>query len=253
MKYFYLIGILLSAAFLSCGSQKGISTSRSAEKVVTHRVSYGETWESISRDFYGDEERAGELAVFNGRQLQVLPEAGAGVRIPLTSKDLRVLGKRLDAAEAYNRGLDLVSEGNYAEAVEEFRCALEVDPQFSDAAFNLGVTYQKLGLHKNATTVLRDLVTRSPGNPNYMHALGHSLFHTGELNGARRAFLKVLAIDPGHLKSIFSLATVYERMGKVKEAQEWWMEYIERDPNSEWTDKARSHLESLLRSGGGNR
>ena len=43
MKYFYLIGILLPAAFLSCGSQKGISTSRSAEKVITHRVSYGET------------------------------------------------------------------------------------------------------------------------------------------------------------------------------------------------------------------
>ncbi|MCK4236365.1 MAG: tetratricopeptide repeat protein, partial [Candidatus Krumholzibacteria bacterium] len=123
-----------------------------------------------------------------------------------------------------------------------------IDPIFSDASFNLAVTYQKLGLHRNAAAVLEDLMSRFPDNPGYLFALGHSLYHIGDLGGARETFSDVLSIDPGHLKALFSLAVVCEKMGREDEARRMWVEYLELDPKGEWAVEARSHLESLLRS-----
>lgn len=239
--------LLLFVLFLAaCAGKRGIPSPRDTERVITHSVGYGETWESIAEDFYGHADRAEALAVYNGSDVKSTLEPGAGVRIPLTSRDLRSLGSRLDAASAYNHGLDLASQGNYAKAVEEFQRALEIDPLFSDAAFNLAVTYQKLGLHRNAITVLEGLTARHPENAGYLFALGNSLFHSGELRSARDSFEDALSTDPGHDKSLFSLAVVYEKTGDMEKAIKLWREYLERFPDSERAESARSRLESLL-------
>jgi Tfp pilus assembly protein PilF len=137
--------------------------------------------------------------------------------------------------------------------VERFRIALERDPRFADASFNLAVTYQKLGLHDKASTVLESLVMRHPENPDYLFALGHSYFRTGAFDRAEKSFLGALSIDPDHLKSLFALATVYEREGKIEEARNRFAEYIIRDSGGEWAEEARSRLERLNKTREGER
>jgi tetratricopeptide (TPR) repeat protein len=232
----------------SCAGQQEVLRPDRADQIVTHEARYGETWESIATDFYGDGSRAGALALYNGADPERPPEPGSGVRIPLTGRDIRTLGSKLDAAESNNQGLDLASRGDYAGAVERFRSALERDPGFTDASYNLAVTYQKLGLHEKASTVLENLVLRHPNNADYYFALGHSYFRTESLDRAEKSFLKALSIDPDHLKSLFSLATVYEKEGKIEEARVRLAEYIVRDPEGEWAEEARSRLERLNRA-----
>ena len=238
---------------LSCAGRKDVLRPERAEQIVTHEVRYGETWESIATDFYGGAERAEALARYNGRDPLLQPEPGAGVRIPLSRGDVRTLRSRLDAVEIYNEGLDLASQGDYAGAVESFRGALERDSDFADASFNLAVTYRKLGLHDKAATVLEDLVMRHPENPEYLFALGHARFSSGELAGAERSFLGALSADPGHLKSLFALAAVLEKEGKTEKARDRFVEYLIRDPEGEWAEEARSRVEELNRELGGKR
>jgi tetratricopeptide (TPR) repeat protein len=240
-------------ALVSCAGQQEALRPDRAEQIVTHEVRYGESWESIAGDFYGDGSRAAALASYNGGDPQRPPEPGSGIRIPLTGKDIRTLESKLEAADLYNEGLDLASSGNYAGAVERFRIALERDPRFADASFNLAVTYQKLGLHDKASTVLESLVMRHPENPDYLFALGHSYFRTGAFDRAEKSFLGALSIDPDHLKSLFALATVYEREGKIEEARNRFAEYIIRDSGGEWAEEARSRLERLNKTREGER
>jgi tetratricopeptide (TPR) repeat protein len=239
---------ILLLLFVSCAGQQEALRPDRADQIVTHEARYGETWESISEDFYGDGSRADALAVYNGTDPGNPPEPGSGVRIPLTGRDIRTLESRLEAAESNNEGLDLASRGDYAGAVERFRSAIERDPAFTDASYNLAVTYQKLGLHDKASTVLENIVLRHPNNPDYLFALGHSCFRTGSLERAENSFLAALSIDPDHLKSLFALATVYEKEGKIEEARVRLAEYIVRDPEGEWSEEARSRLERLNRA-----
>ena len=227
---------ILAAAMVSCGGGgRSVSTEEPA-RVVTHKVIPGESWVSISEDFYGTGTRAGALAQFNGEDAASPPPPGKGVRI---------LDSRLGAATIYNKGLDLAVMGDYAGAVENFREALREDPDFHEASFNLAVTYQKLGLHSNAETVLDDLVMKKPGNAGYYFALGNSRFHQDHYSDAARAFRRALDIDPGHLPSLYSLAVSQEKMGRESKAEDSWRRYLELDPDSEWADEARARLGAL--------
>jgi tetratricopeptide (TPR) repeat protein len=210
--------------------------------MVTHKVVPGESWESISLDFYGSSSNSGALARFNGMDPSDPPRAGTGIRVPLSAGDLDRLDARLDAAAVYNEGLDLAASGDFASAIKRFQAALEEDPQFLDASFNLAVTYQKLGLHSDAEAVLEDLVAGAPGNADYCFALGSARFYQKEYDKAAKAFRMALDADPYHLKSTYSLAMSYERMGEESKASRMWRRYLELDPDSEWADEARAHL-----------
>ena len=159
--------------------------------------------------------------------------------------DLDAIEKDIDAAKIYNLGLKLVSDGNYAEAIRKFQKALKLDHSLHDASFNLAVTYQRLGLHKNAVAVLRDLSIRVKGKTEYLFALGNSLFHIGKIEDAEKSFQGVLDSDPAHLKSIYSLAIIYEKRDKKEKALKMWQRYLKLDPSSDWADKARSHLAAI--------
>jgi tetratricopeptide (TPR) repeat protein len=240
-----ILFVLLSAAMASCGGEgKSVSIGEPAS-TVTHKVVPGESWESISEDFYGSTTRAEALANFNGADLSAPPAAGKGIRVPLSHDDLDMLDSRLDAASLYNEGLDLVVRGDYAGAVDIFREALKLDPDFHEASFNLAVTYQKLGLQSNAETVLEDLVTKEPGNAEYFFALGNARFYQGHYSNAARAFRSALDVDPDHLPALYSLAVCQEKMGDMSKASGTWRKYLELDPDSKWADEARARLGTL--------
>ena len=252
---FVLRMILLSCAvWLSCAGERPAQRARSpVEQVVTHRVEQGETWRTIARDFYGDEDRAADLARDNGMDASAGPRAGSAVRVFLSERDVKRMRSRLDAAREYNAGLDLAAAGNYAAAVGRFEESIKLDPDLADASYNLALAYARLAYHKKAASILEDLVSVDPRNVPYRYALGVSLFGAGDLKGAEEAFLAVLAAEPSHRKALFSLAVAQEKRGAVERAADAFRRYLAIDSDGEWADAARTHLDALERSGGKKR
>ncbi len=248
MRHFTTVILVALLVLPACAGPRRGAPPRSIERVITHQVRAGETWQSIAHDFYGDMNRSNKLASFNGVQETQPPAVGAGVRVPLSRGDLKLLEKRLDSVSAYNSGIELASAGNYGEAVEQFQRALSIDPQMLDASFNLAVTYQKLGLNVKAIPLLRSLVEREPGRAAYHFALGHSLFHAGDYGEAKDVFRRTLEIDPTHRRALFSLAVVHEKRGERDEALRRWNEYLALDPEGAWADEARERRDALLES-----
>ena len=234
----FLVSLVL---MISCAPGRVPRREVKPEDVVTHRVIPGETWESLSRDYYGTEKRADETL-----------KPGTGVRVPLNRTDLRYLRKKARAVGVYNEGLELVSRKMYGKAVEKFREALKLDPSLRDAEFNIAVCWQKLGLHEKAVGILESLVKRSGPEERYLFALGNSRFHLKEFGKAADTFKKVLALNPSNLKALFSLAVTFEKMGRKDDAVETWRRYLKLDKSGEWADSARRHLESLTKGGGGS-
>jgi Tfp pilus assembly protein PilF len=254
MRFAFFVTLFFCAAMSSCAGERPAPRPREpVDRVVTHRVEQGESWSTIARDFYGDEDRAAALARDNGMDAAVELRAGSAVRIFLSEREAKRVRNRLDAAREYNAGLDLVAEGNFAAAIGRFEESIKLDPDLVDASYNLAIAYQRLAFHKKAASILGDLVSVVPGNVAYRYALGVSLLGAGDLAGAEKAFLAALASEPSNRKSLFSLAVVLEKRGAVEQAGERFRQYISLDPDGEWADSARAHLKDLERSRGEKR
>jgi len=50
-----------------------------------------------------------------------------------------------EAVDFYNLGCHFAAQQNYAEAINHFRKAIEIDPNLSEAIYNLAVCYEKSG------------------------------------------------------------------------------------------------------------
>jgi tetratricopeptide (TPR) repeat protein len=245
------LGACCVLAMASCAGEKPAPQGAGgAERIVTHRVEAGETWRSIARDFYGDEDRAERVARDNGTSATGQPVPGSAVRIALADRDMKRVRQRVDAASEYNEGLDLASQGNYAAAAEKFEEASKLDPSFNDASFNLAILYDRLGFREKAAGILKDLVSVAPENLDYRYALGAALFGEGDLAGAEKAFEEVLAREPHNRDALFSMAVVCEKRGKAEEAKSRFRQYLLIEPEGEWAQLARAHLERLLGVGG---
>jgi tetratricopeptide (TPR) repeat protein len=70
------------------------------------------------------------------------------------------LGVRpLEAADLYNRGTTLATEGKWAEAEADLRAALKKDPDYAPAAYNLAVCLEALERFDQARKAYKDYLT----------------------------------------------------------------------------------------------
>ncbi len=237
-----LVALVTLAAILGCGpkTRKPVE----GERVLRHEVAEGESLEKIANDYFGNADRSDEIKDFNLLDSdEVRP--GDVVRIYMTPEDMEVLSRRKKARIPYNAGLDLVSRGSYLDAVNKFREAIELDPQFTEAIYNLGVTYQKLNAHDRAIDQFDLAADMNPGNPDYYFAIGNSYFHLEQYPKAVSSFERALKLNPRHLKAQYALATTLEKSGQTSRAIKAWRRYLDMDNDSEWAERARDRLAGL--------
>jgi tetratricopeptide (TPR) repeat protein len=237
-----LLGLLVLVA--SCGprARKPVE----GERVLRHEVRRGESFESIADDYYGDTRRGNQIRKFNKLRNDEV-EPGDVIRIYMSPDDMEALELRKRARVPYNAGLELVSRGSYLDALNQFREAIDMDPQFAEAVYNLGVTFQKLNAHEKAIEQFEAAAAIKPENADYYFAAGNSYYHLQRYAEAELALEKALSRDSGHLKAQFTLASSLEKSGKTAKAVRAWRRYLELDGESEWAQRAREHLAELER------
>lgn len=67
-----------------------------------------------------------------------------------------------DAKLEYNMGIDFYKIGQYDKAMASFRRAIELDPNYIDAYFNLGSILEYLKQYDAALTVFKQIIVRKP-------------------------------------------------------------------------------------------
>lgn len=105
-------------------------------------------------------------------------------------------------------------KGLYYEAVEAYKKAIELDPQFLEARMGLGEVYEDKGLYQDAIAQYR----------------------------------KVVEMDAKHTGALYNLALVHEKVDP-REAIAHWERYIavasQLPAEKDWVDVARQHLKKL--------
>jgi tetratricopeptide (TPR) repeat protein len=117
--------------------------------------------------------------------------------------------QKLQSRDQLNKGAQAFRNAQYAEAVEHFKTAVELDPTFPVARLYLATAYMQQYIPG----------AESPENAQMAKA-------------AFDNFMKVLEQDPKNTVALASIASLYLNQKKWDDAQQWYEKLIAVDPNN---------------------
>lgn len=159
----------------------------------------------------GDIETAVE---YENRALEILPENRM-----LIEHLMLFEGTVAETAEEHNnRGAELLIEGNYSEAAEEFRKAVEIDDDYADAYYNLGKVYSYLEDYSSAEEYYTTAIEIDPDDARYHYNLAIIYGKMELLEQSEEEYLYAIGIDPFYDKAHNNLGALYVKMGKLEQA-----------------------------------
>lgn len=107
---------------------------------------------------------------------------------------------------------------NVEGAIENFKKALQINPDYAEAHNSLGIVLQSQGCFDEAIASYRKALQIRPDLVEAHNNLGTALKHQGRLDEAIASFGKALKIDPRFAESYNNLGTALKDQGRLTEA-----------------------------------
>ena len=96
-----------------------------------------------------------------------------------------------EAKLQYNKGIDFYKIGQYDRSMECFRKAIELDPDYIDAYYNLGSILDYLGQDEAALTVFKQIIVRKPTDYDSVYKAAELSKKLGQIEKAK-SFLSII-------------------------------------------------------------
>jgi len=127
-------------------------------------------------------------------------------------------------------GEALLNQGQFAEAEQAYRAALDQDERFTPALVGLGVARAAQSDAAGAEKAFREALRMQPGMAEANNSLGRLLQSQGKWEEAAQAYRQAVAAQPGLAVARFNLASVLARQQKEDEAINQLRQAVKDDP-----------------------
>ena len=128
--------------------------------------------------------------------------------------------ERIKAIELANRGAEEFKNNLYDSAEKDLKQAIQTDPSYEIAYYNLGKVFQKQRKWDKAIESFEAAVQHTPGNANFQYDLGEAYFEQKKLDQAEKAFAAATAADGKLFKAWWRLGLVRKVLDHPKEADD---------------------------------
>ena len=142
------------------------------------------------------------------------------------------------------QALDLQKAGRLSEASKLYAEILEVDARQPDALHLLGLIAHAQGDHHRAVELIQQAVDAVP-NAVYLGNLGVALRHAGDIDGAIKAYLQAISLEPNHPDAHYNLGKALKLKGNYSAAEHHLRSSLSISPNKEpaWLALIALHVE----------
>lgn len=131
----------------------------------------------------------------------------------------------------FRAGKEALEKGELAQAVEEFKKVLALDPGLVEAEVNLGLAYNGLGEYKLSASHLTAALRQRPNLPGLGIVLGIDYFKLGSPDKAIPILQKALKSDPSNREGGRALAMCYLSQYKFRDAAKEFRQLAVLDPD----------------------
>lgn len=129
-----------------------------------------------------------------------------------------------------NAGNKSYKRGDLGKATSYYEKALEFDPEFYLAYFQLGVLQKKQGQSKAAIESLNRVIEIKPDHDKTWFTLGTAYETDGNVDMAIDHYKKAIDINPGYSKAYGNLGKLYTDKQEFKEAEDVLKTIVQIDP-----------------------
>ncbi len=154
---------------------------------------------------------------------------GLGILIILSAAQLSAQTRSKNAVSLYTEAYSAQQVGDYYGAVESYREALQVNPQYGDAWYNLAVCVYNLGEYDLAVEYADNALRYSRRTSEIQNLKGMALISLGRLDEARDVFNDILAKYPNDIDARFGLAELKLYTGSLSSAEKLYLDALKRD------------------------
>lgn len=135
------------------------------------------------------------------------------------------------AAGHSNLANALVKQGRFDEAIENYRQALRVEPNFAVPHYSLGNLFMAQGKLDEAARHYLEAVRIDPDYAEAHNNLGNLLARRGELGNAIRYYRRALELSPARSEIHFNLGNVLVGAGALEQAAEHLQQAVKINPD----------------------
>ena len=116
------------------------------------------------------------------------------------------------------KGLHLIMQENYHQAIELFRRALESNARHTTAQVNLGLALREVDELDEAEAILRKAVTANPRSPQALFELAHTLAVKQRNEEALRVLMQLIRSSPNYSRAYIAIAGLYRNSDRLDDA-----------------------------------
>jgi tetratricopeptide (TPR) repeat protein len=189
------------------------------------------------KGYYSEAQREYQLALERGEDRALVLQAMAEVHLlrkdPAAAIALydNLLREAADSPKLWNeRGVAVHQDGRFAEAAENYRRALEADPQYAIAHNNLGVALYHSGERDRAVDAFRDALRANAGFVKARLNLGLLLTKSRRFQLALEAYKQVLVTEPESPLAWNGVGLVLSELRKFEDARNSFARAIQARP-----------------------
>jgi len=151
------------------------------------------------------------------------------VNIPPDSID-RIDPQAMQVYRVSNHAFDLMEKNQMAEAIVEWRKALDIDPNDPLPHFALAVSLSGNNQEAEAVEEYRKACTLDPSHAAWFSHLAVSLAMTGDPQGAIENWQKSLALDPGNAKAEMDMGVMLAQGGDTRQGLDHLRKAVDMAP-----------------------
>ena len=128
-------------------------------------------------------------------------------------------------------GLCLQADGDYPQAAQMYRDAIELDPTDPTYCHELAVCCSSSGQMTEAIAVLQNVLAQNPDDADALSQLGHLFKETGDDEASRESYRRAYEADPDDARLI-DLANAENKLGNHDAAIQIVASIVEQDPHN---------------------
>jgi Flp pilus assembly protein TadD len=163
-------------------------------------------------------------------------------------------GEPPSARDHFRQGNEFSESGDFEAAVEEYKKALELEPENVDVMSNLGVTYYNLGQLDEAIEQYTKALELAPRDADIHSNLAAAYVQTYQQGGAQdqlesalEEYTEAVDLEPSLAEAHFGLGVVYVLLQRNAEAIRSFVRFQELDTGKDplATESAAEYLKQL--------